>query len=146
VDATALYRRRQRRRAVIAWSTLGVIVAIVVLAIVFGGEDKGSGPGSMVRIFTSEMSSSQYEQLHKGEAGLAVFKEVGSTGVPEGEFEEPEVLRMFPPPPRESSCSFWTLSDAPDHHVRLCFSTAEGVLLQKVVRAPDESTAETTLA
>jgi hypothetical protein len=53
---------------------------------------------------------------------------------------------MFPPPPNDSTCDFWTLSDAPDHLVRLCFSNPAGVLLQKSVRAPGESGAETTLA
>jgi len=147
VDATAteLYRRRQRRRAIIAWGTLGVIGALIVLGIVFGGEDKRSDPGPTIHLFTYEMSSTQYKQLHKGQGELAVLKQLGSTGLHEDEVEEDDV-DLFPPPPAGASCNFWKLSDAPDHLVRLCFSESQGVLLQKAVRAPGEGGAETILA
>jgi hypothetical protein len=148
VDATPtteLYRRRQQRRAVIAWATLGIIAALVVLGIVFGG-DENSGSGARLRIFSWEMSSAQYKQLHKGEGELAVMKELGSTGIHEDEVEEVDVLHLFPPPPTGSTCNFWKLSDAPDHLVRLCFSESEGVLVEKAVRAPGEGGAQTTLA
>jgi hypothetical protein len=148
VDATAtrqLYRRRQRRRAIIAWGTLGIIVALIVVGIVFGGSDKSSDGGPAGQIFGYEMSSLQYKSLHKGEGELAVIKALGGGGIHEDEVEEVE-LHLFPPPPADSNCSFWKLSDAPDHLVRLCFSDTEGVLLQKIVRAPGEGGAETTLA
>ena len=147
VDATAteLYRRRQRRRAIIAWGTLGVIGALIVLGIVFGGEEKRSDPGLPIHLFTYEMSSTQYKHLHKGQGELAVLKQLGSTGLHEDEVEEDDV-NLFPPPPAGASCNFWKLSDAPDHLVRLCFSESQGVLLQKSVRAPDEGGAETILA
>jgi hypothetical protein len=142
--ATKLYRRRQRRRALIAWGTFGVIVVLVVLGIVLGGgEDSGSQPEAAV--FSSKMSSTQYEHLHKGEGEPAVLKQLGSVGRQEDEVEE-DVLHLFPPPPPETACNFWILSDAPDHQVRLCFSEGEGVLLQKSVRAPGEGIPETTLA
>jgi hypothetical protein len=147
VDATAddkRYRRGQRRRALVAWGTLGVVAALVVLGIVFGGEEK-SAPPPTIHLFTYEMSSDQYRQLHKGEGELAVLKALGSTGLHEDEVEEDDV-HLFPPPPGGSSCNFWKLSDAPDHIVRLCFSEGEGVLLEKAVRAPGEGAAETTLA
>ena len=147
VDATAteLYRRRQRRRAIIAWGTLGVIAALIVLGIVFGSDEKSSDPGPTIHLFTYEMSSDQYKQLHKGEGELAVLKKLGSTGLHEDEVEE-DSIRLFPPPPAGTNCNFWKLSDAPDHLVRLCFSESQGVLLQKAVRAPGEGAAETTLA
>lgn len=149
MDATAtkkLYRRRQRRRALIAWGTLGVIVALIVVGIVFGGDEKNSGPEPSIHPFTWEMSSSQYQQIHKGEAELSVLKQLGSIGLPEDEVEEVDLLHLFPPAPREATCNFWKLSDAPDHLVRLCFGADEGVLLQKSVRAAGEGGAETTLA
>jgi hypothetical protein len=149
VDATAtrqLYRRRQRRRAIIAWGTLGVVAALIVIGIVFGGDGKNSGSAPAIHLFTWEMSSTQYKQLHQGEGELAVLKQLGSTGIHEDEVEEVDLLHLFPPPPREATCSFWKLSDAPDHLVRLCFSESEGVLVQKSVRAPGEGGAETTLA
>jgi hypothetical protein len=142
---TQLYRRRQRRRAFIAWGTLVAIIALVVLGIALGGEDNHSG-SKQIQLFTWEMSSTQYKQLHKGEGELTVLKQLGSTGLHEDEVEEVAVLSLFPPPPRSASCNFWKLSDAPDHIVRLCFGEDEGVLLQKSVRAPGEGGAETTLA
>jgi hypothetical protein len=148
VDATAtdkLYRRRQRRRALIAWGTLGVIVVLVVLGIVFGGDDNTTS-GPTPHLFTYEMSSTQYEALHKGETELSVLKQLGSTGLHEDEIEEVDLLHLFPPPAPGATCNFWKLSDAPDHLVRLCFSEAEGLLLEKSVRAPGEGGAETTLA
>lgn len=147
VDATVddkRYRRGQRRRAVIAWGTLGVVAALVVLGIVFGGDEKSSPPPT-IHLFTYEMSSDQYRQLHKGEGELSVLKQLGSTGLHEDEVEEDQI-RLFPPPPGGSSCNFWKLSDAPDHIVRLCFSEGEGRLVEKAVRAPGEGAAETTLA
>ena len=92
------------------------------------------------------MSSTQYDQLHKGESEPAVLKQLGSTGLHEDEIEEADLLHLFPPPPTSSTCNFWKLSDAPDHLVRLCFSEAEGLLLEKAVRAPGEGGAEGTLA
>jgi hypothetical protein len=147
VDAatTQPYRRRQRRRAIIAWGTFGVVAALIVVGIIFGGDGKSSDPGPTLHLFTYEMSSDQYRQLHQGEGELAVLKKLGSTGLHEDEVEEVDV-RLFPPPPSGATCNFWKLSDAPDHLVRLCFSESEGVLLQKAVRAPGEGTAETTLA
>jgi hypothetical protein len=149
VDATARhpYRRRQRRRAIIAWGTFGILAALIALGIIFGGDDRGTSPaGPTIHLFTYEMSSDQYKQLHKGEGELAVVKQLGSAGLHEDEIEEVDLLHLFPPPPPESSCNFWKLSDAPDHLVRLCFSESEGVLVQKAVRAPGEGGAETTLA
>jgi hypothetical protein len=149
VDATAdqkLYRRRQRRRAVIAWGTLGVIAALIAVGIAFGGDEgKSSDPGPTIHLFTYEMTSVQYKQIRQGEGELAVLKQLGSTGLPEDEVEEVDV-DLFPPPPVGASCNFWKLSDAPDHLVRLCFDENEGVLLQKSVRAPGEGGAQTTLA
>jgi predicted nucleic acid-binding Zn ribbon protein len=147
VDATVddkQRRRRQRRRAVIAWGTFALIAVLVALGIVFGGDDN-SDPGPTIHLFTYEMSSVQYKQLHKGEGELAVLKQLGSTGLHEDEVEEDSV-RLFPPPPSGASCNFWRLSDAPDHIVRLCFSEDQGVLLEKTVRAPGEGSAESTLA
>lgn len=146
MDATTLYRRRQRRRGTIAWSTLVIVAALVAAGIVFGGAGESSGSRPLIHLFSWEMSSSQYEQLHKGEGESAVIKAIGTTGIDEDEVQETDLLHTFPPAPRDSSCSFWKLSDAPDHLVRLCFSDSEGLLLQKAVRAPGESGAETTLA
>ncbi len=99
-------------------------------------------------IFGSEMTSRQYEALHKGEPETAVLLELHNVGVQEDQVEETKLLGLFPPQPDHSTCSYWTLSDAPGHLVRLCFSDPQGVLLQKAVAAEGEGTprAEETLA
>jgi hypothetical protein len=137
------YRSRQRRRAIIAWSTLVVVAIAIAAAVAFGGDDEGTRSEPPIRW---EMSSDQYEQLHKGEGEPAVLRQLGTIGLQEDEVQEADLLRLFPPPPPASTCSFWKLSDAPDHLVRLCFDDRDGTLLQKAVRAPGESGAETTLA
>jgi hypothetical protein len=148
VDASAAhpYKRRQRRRAVIAWGTFALILVLIGLGIAFGGDDKKSDPVPRVHLFTYEMSSLQYKHLHKGEGKLDVLKEIGSVGLGEDEVDEVTVLRLFPPPPTDTSCNFWKLSDAPDHLVRLCFGGGGGSLVEKSVRAPGEGGAESTLA
>jgi hypothetical protein len=142
-----VYRRRQRRRAIIAWSVASLLVIAIGSAIAFGGEEEGSSPLPNVNLFSSEMSSSQYDQIHKGQGEQQVINRLGSVGVQEAEAKETGVSELFPAPPQSSICSFWKLSDAPGHLVRLCFSDPQGVLVEKSVRAPGESSAaETTLA
>ena len=142
-----LYRRRQRRRAIIGWGVLGVVVVLVGLAIVLGGGESSSGSGDSgeVDVFSYEMSSSQYDQIHKGQEESLVLTRLGNVGLQEDEATE-ALTQMFPAQPSGSTCSYWRLSDAPEHLVRLCFSDPQGVLVQKTVRAPGEGGAETTLA
>lgn len=144
-----LYRRRQRRRAIIAWSVAGLLLVGIALGVIFGGESHesvGIEEGA-VSIFGAEMSSQQYEALHKGESQTAVVQELHNVGLQEDQVEEKKLLDLFPPPPDHSTCSYWTLSDAPGHLVRLCFSDSEDVLVQKAVAAEGEGTqrAEETL-
>ncbi len=142
--ARELYRRRQRRRAVIGWSVGFLVVALLVLGAVLGGEEEGSSTPT-IRLFSWEMTSLQYEAIHKGESEKAVVRQLGGTGLREAEVQETELLRLFPSPPPGSDCSFWKLSDAPDHLVRLCFRESDGLLVQKAVRAPGETRIENTL-
>jgi hypothetical protein len=141
-----LYRRRQRRRAIIAWSVASLLVILIGLAVAFGDEGGGSSTSPPISIFSSEMSSSQYDQIHKGQREQQVINQLGSVGVQEAEAKETGVSELFPAPPQSTICSFWKLSDAPGHLVRLCFSDPQGLLVQKSVRAPGEGGAETTLA
>ena len=142
-----LYRRRQRRRAIIAWSVASLLVIAIGSAIAFGGEEESSTSLSTIHLFSSEMSSSQYDQIHKGQGEQQVINRLGSVGVQEAEAKETGLSQLFPAPPESTICSFWKLSDAPGHLVRLCFSDPQGVLVEKSVRAPGEGDgAETTLA
>lgn len=142
-----LYRRRQRRRAIIAWSVAGLVVAAVALTAIFGGTEGGEpGPTPPIHLFSSEMTSEQYEGIHRGESESEVLIRLRSVGLQEDQVESSELPGLFPVRPRHSTCSYWTLSDAPGHLVRLCFSDPQGVLLQKSVVASGGEAAPRTLA
>jgi hypothetical protein len=143
-----LYRRRQRRRAIIAWSFAGIVIAGVALAAIFGGTDDGTSTSSTpsLHLFSSEMTSEQYEAIHEGESESKVLLRLQSVGLQEDEVESTELPGLFPVRPAHSTCSYWTLSDAPGHLARLCFSDPEGVLLQKAVVASGAESAPQTLA
>jgi hypothetical protein len=143
-----LYRRRQRRRAIIAWSVAGVVIAGGVLAAIFGGaESRETAPaGRPFQLFSSTMTFDQFEAIHKGEDESQVLLRLQSVGLQEDQVESTELPNLFPGRPRHSTCSYWTLSDAPGHLVRLCFSDPEGVLVQKSVAVSGGARAPKTLA
>jgi hypothetical protein len=143
-----LYRRRQRRRAIIGWSFLGLVVAMAALVVIFGGteERQRPEPGRAFQIFSSAMTAEQYEELHKGESEQQVLRTLKSVGLGEQEVEGAELSGLFPVQPEHSTCSYWTLSDAPGHLVRLCFSDPEGLLLQKSVVVSGGESAPKTFA
>jgi hypothetical protein len=143
-----LYRRRQRRRAIIAWSVAGLVIAAVGLAVAFGGREsrQTTFDGRSLQLFSSAMTFEQFEALHKGESESQVLLQLKSVGLQEDQVESSDVPSLFPPRPDHSACSYWTLSDAPGHLVRLCFSDPEGVLLQKAVAVSGGAQAPKTLA
>jgi len=156
VDATTMpdpgrerYRRGQRRRALIAWSVLGLIVVGVGLAIALGGgggKDGGSDGVALTGLLPAEMSASAYSAIHKGQSEVEVLGLIGVPGQGEGEIEESELLPLFPAEPSGTSCRFWRISEAPNHLVRLCFGGTPASLEQKSVAAKGEDAAPQTLA
>src|SRR5580692_7409744 len=96
-----LYRRRQRRRAIIAWSVAGFLVVAIGLTIAFGTEDESS-TRTDVNLFAAEMTSSQYDQIHKGQEEQLVIDRLGNVGVQEAEAKETGVSELFPTPPHKS--------------------------------------------
>jgi len=131
----------------IAWSVAGLFVAGVALAVIFGSVERRVAVSSLppIHLFSSEMTSEQFEEIHKGESETAVLTRLRSVGLQEDQLESSELPSLFPPQPRHSTCSYWTLSDAPGHLVRLCFSDPEGVLLQKAVAVSGGSQPPKTL-
>ncbi len=142
------YRRGQRRRALIAWSVLGLIVVGVGLAVAFGGtEDQGRGStGTPVALLPAEMSADAYSSIHKGQSETEVLGLIGVPGQVETEVEEPELLQLFPSSPAGTNCEFWRIAEAPNHLVRLCFGGEPASLEQKSVAAKGEEAAPQTLA
>jgi hypothetical protein len=143
-----LYRRRQRRRAIIAWSSVGLVTVLVGLVAIFGGNEghQSTTAGRPFQLFSSEMTSQQFEAIHKGESESQVLLALQSVGLQESQVESSELSILFPARPQHSNCSYWTLSDAPGHLVRLCFSDPEGVLVQKSVAVSGGESAPKTLA
>jgi hypothetical protein len=143
-----LYRRRQRRRAIIAWSVAGLVVAAVGLGVAFGGsgDQTTTTVGRSFQLFSSAMTAEQFEAIHKGESESQVLLRLRSVGIQEDQVESSDLPSLFPIRPPHSTCSYWTLSDAPGHLVRLCFSDPEGVLLQKSVAVSGGAQAPKTLA
>ena len=140
------YLRRQRRRALIAWSVLGLVVVGVGLAIAFsdsGGES--SEVTSVAGLLPAEMTASAYTAIHKGQSEAEVLGLIGVPGQSESEIE-PEYLQLLPSSPSGTSCEFWRISEAPNHLVRLCFGGTPASLQQKVVAAKGEDRAPQTLA
>src|SRR6201999_3594382 len=127
MDATTIpdpgrerYRRGQRRRALIAWSVLGLVVAGIGLAIAFAGTDEegsGSEVTSVAGLLPAEMTASAYSLIHKGQSEVEVLGLIGVPGQQESEVE-PELLQLLPSSPAGTSCEFWRISEAPNHLVR----------------------------
>jgi len=133
------YRRRQRRRAIIGWAAAALLVALIAAGVIFGGEaEKRVSVSGSAGLFSAEMTSRQYVAIHKGESESTVLMRLHDVGLLEDEVAESELLALFPPRPSGTVCSYWTLSDAPGHLVRLCFSDPEALLVQKAVAARGE--------
>ncbi|MFT3863062.1 MAG: hypothetical protein QM729_02235 [Solirubrobacterales bacterium] len=144
-----LYRRRQRRRAIIAWSVLGLLVVAVGLGVAFGGNGGGDAGGYVTSVSgqaAAEMTAEQFGRIHKGQDETTVLQTIGVPGEAESEVDDAGLLQLFPTPPSGASCAFWRLSDAPAHLVRLCFGGTPAVLEQKSVAAAGEDSAPQTLA
>lgn len=142
-----LYRRRQRRRAIIAWSVAGLVVAAVVIGVLFRAGEGGqaSFEGRSFQIFSSAMTAQQFEEIHEGESESQVLLRLHSVGLQEDQVQSSNLPSLFPAQPQHSTCSYWTLSDAPGHLVRLCFSDPRGALLQKSVAVNGGAQAPKTL-
>jgi hypothetical protein len=133
----ARHRRQQRRRALIGWLVGGLLLALFVLAAILGGDEEKHQPGPQplhsAGFFDYHMTSGQYAGLHTGEKESAVLIRLGKVGLPESETDI-VFVQLFPPHDESVECSYWAIIDAFATVARLCFSSPEGVLLQKLER------------
>jgi hypothetical protein len=126
-------RRQQRRRALVGWGFGVVIVAGTIAAGVFGGggESGGGGPAPNPTDFTAyDMTQHQYDGLDHGLEEQVFVDRLQKVGLPEN-LAPPHYVKLFPPHSEDVQCSFWKISDVPEHIARICFSSPAGRLVEK---------------
>lgn len=131
------HRRRQLRRALIGWLGGFAILAVIVASMIAAGNEKKdviTVPAAHSGGFLDfHLTSDEYQGLHEGEEQSAVLAELGRIGLPESETPTP-IISLFPSHDDDVVCSYWQIVDAPETAARLCFSTPDGVLEQKLER------------
>jgi hypothetical protein len=131
----AVYRRRQRRRAIIAWSTGAVAVLFFILATILGAAEKRIEPESP-NPFGYAMTSGQYDGLRHGLSLGAFLDQLEKTGLPENHTKG-RYIQLFPPHNDEVHCSYWEISDELEEVARICFDSG-GRLVEKLQRDAGE--------
>jgi hypothetical protein len=131
------FRRQQRRRAIIAWATAGVVVALFAVGAIFGGDEEHGGPEHPYP-FGYSMTAAQYAGLKPGLDETDFVNRLEQTGLPEN-LTKRRYVELFPPHSEDVLCSFWEISDRPERIARVCFSDPDARLVQKLERgASDE--------
>ncbi len=128
------YRRQQRRRAIIGWTTAAFAVALIVLGAVFGDNEHEDefrfvSPGYA-------MSADQYAGLETGLDEGEFLDRLGQAGLTESETSE-RYVALFPPHEGDVTCSYWEISDRLGQVARICFDD-DGELVQKLERGAGE--------
>jgi hypothetical protein len=133
----ARHRRKLRRRALVGWLGGGAIFALFVVAIVLGGDEKReeTAPPSAHSggLFDYHMSSEEFDRLRTGETEREVLDQLGKVGLPESQTKI-IFIELFPPHDESLVCSYWEISDEVATIARLCFSSGDGTLRQKLER------------
>jgi hypothetical protein len=131
-----VYRRRQRRRAIVAWSTGAVAVLIIVLAAVLGATASRETEPEPPNPFGYAMTSGQYDELRDGLSLGAFLDQLEMTGLPE-DHTKGRYVHLFPPHTDEITCSYWEISDELEEVARICFDSG-GRLVEKLQRDAGE--------
>lgn len=123
-------RRQQRRRAMVGWGFGVLIVAGTIAAGVFGASGSG-GSGPKPAEFTAyDMTQNQYEGLAHGLEEQVFVDRLQKVGLPES-LAPSHYVKLFPPHAEDVDCSYWKISDVPEHIARICFSSPGAKLVQK---------------
>jgi hypothetical protein len=125
----ARYRRRRRRRAVIAWGTAVITAGTFVVFVAMRGDEVERQHFKVP--YGEVMTASDYAEIKTGEEDAVVLERLDQSGRPEG-LTEPYVLALFPPREEGVYCTYWEFSDQPQIFARLCFSSSNGELTQKL--------------
>jgi hypothetical protein len=128
----AVYKRRQRRRAIVAWGTGVVSVGLLVLAVLLGSATEHESRTEHQNPFGYEMTSEQFDELDYGLSLGAFLDRLEMTGLPEDRTKG-RYTQLFPPHTDEVRCSFWEISDELEAVARVCFDSG-GRLVGKLQR------------
>ena len=126
------YRRQQRRRAVIAWVTAAIFIALFVAAVIAGGNEE-SGSHEHPNPFGYSMTAKQYAGLRPGLEQQLFVNRLEQTGLPEN-LTKDRYVHLFPPHGEDVVCSYWEIADHRGVLARICFSSSAGRLVQKLQR------------
>lgn len=130
---TDRYRRQQRRRAAIAWAVAALFLGLFALAAIVGGDEGRDGP-ERPNPFGYSMTTKQYVALRPGLEQQLFVNRLEQTGLPEN-LTKGRYVRLFPPHGDDVVCSYWEIADHPALLARVCFSSLEGRLVQKLERS-----------
>ncbi len=110
----------------------GAFVLLIAAALIAGSvlDSKGAHDSNP---FNAEMTLGQYDALKLGAAEQDVVDGLQQTGLPENRVQE-RYTRLFPPHPAQVGCSYWYVTGQGGELARLCFSSPDGLLKQKLRR------------
>ena len=117
----------------VGWGFGVLIVAGTIAAGVFGGsgDGGGGGPGPKPADSTAyEMTQHQFDGLDNGLEERAFVDRLQTAGLSEN-LAPAHYVKLFPSHAEDVTCSFWRISDVPEHIARICFSSPGGKLVQK---------------
>jgi hypothetical protein len=115
----------------IAWATGALAVALFTLGAILGGEKKGGdGPPAP---FGYSMTAAEYAALKPGLDQSDFVNRLEQSGLPES-LTKAQYVELFPPHAEDVDCSFWEISDRPELVARVCFSSSDATLVQKLER------------
>jgi hypothetical protein len=111
---------------------VGAFAVLIVVGLIAGSvlDSKGAHDSNP---FNAEMTLSQYDALKLGAAEQDVVDRLQQTGLPENQVQE-KYTRLFPPHSTSVGCSYWYVSGQGGELARLCFTSPDGLLKQKLRR------------
>jgi hypothetical protein len=131
-DVARRFRRQQRRRAAIGWTSAVIVIGLIVAAAIFG-KDETKNESERPNPFGYSMTAKQYASLRPGLEEELFVNRLEQTGLPEN-LTKGRYVRLFPSHGDNVTCSYWEISGRAGVLARVCFSSPKGLLVQKLER------------